>query len=428
MGKYASAALGAWLLAAGIGFGQDGDDVPPARLPIAPAKTPLPKGPLPKELPPVEAPPALESAPVLVAEPAQLQDIIWFRPEVLFISIGNTVNDIPLLTTGNPADGPLAGAIGQPDTRVLQNAHDLTNQDGRGLRFTLGAWLDNAHVWGVEGTGFVMIQAENTTTQLTDKTGNPPLYLPAFNVQLDREDSAIIGDPLQQFGAGGVQLQSKLSLWGFEVSGLCNLHRDDVVEWNVLSGVRYLDLRESIRLSAKSRDLILNQGITLDDRFDTSNQFLAYQFGTRVRYRHNKWLIDVAGKIAVGGNNETVSIDGVSTKFGPDAFNPGAFPGGFFAQPSNMGSSSHTVLAAMPSLEVRLGYQFTPRFIATVGYDLWYLSHTVRAGNQIDRNLNLSQSPVLAAPAPPGPPAPLRTDEAKDLTIQSISVGLEVRY
>ena len=225
-----------------------------------------------------------------------------------------------------------------------------------------------------------------------DNTGNIPLYLSGFNTQLGREDSAIIADPIQQFG-GAIKIRNDLNLWGTEVNALFNIRRSERFEWTLLSGLRYMEPRGiSFSLSAVSRDLILNQQITLDDRFETTNQFLGYQLGTRMSWRYKRFLFDLTGKVALGGNEQTRSISGQSTSSGPDATNPGTFPGGFYAQPSNMGKNSDLQLAVMPALEMKLGFNITSGILFTVGYDLFYLNQTVRVANQIDRNLNLSQS------------------------------------
>jgi hypothetical protein len=371
--------------------------------------------------------PSTEPA-VIVAEGWPVySEIIWFRTEYLLWSLPSSKMNWPVVTTGDPAN-PCAGIIGQPDTQVLFGNQDFLHDSTGGLRFNLGAWIDSDHIWGAEATGFAVFRENHVFERTSDANGTPPIYLPAFNTQCALEDAAIIADPMQMFG-GGVRVNTDLSLWGLEASALYNLRRTERFEWSLLSGVRYLEMKESFNLSAVSRDLILNQQITLDDQFETNNQFLGYQLGSRMRWQVKRFLFDLTGKFAIGGNYQTRAILGQSSSSGPDATNPGAFPGGFYAQPSNIGKINDTVLAVMPALELKLAYQITPRFLASVGYDLFYLNQTIRVANQIDRNLDLSQNAVLGSGLPTGlPRAPQRVDNSSDLFVQGLSLGLEIRY
>jgi hypothetical protein len=219
-----------------------------------------------------------------------------------------------------------------------------------------------------------------------------------------------------------------MRFWTVELNGFFNVRRSDRFEWTMLSGVRYLDFRETFTLSAVSNDLILNQFITLDDKFQTSNQFIAYQAGSRMRLRVKNCILDLTGKIAVGGNLRKVQIAGSSSSGGPDATDPGRFPGGFYAQPSNIGRESDLAIAVMPALEARLAYQFTSGIVASVGYDLMCLSQAVRVAHQIDRNLNLSQSRVLGTPTPAAPLMTRKEIDSSDVFVHGLSVGLEIRY
>ena len=54
-----------------------------------------------------------------------------------------------------------------------------------------------------------------------------------------------------------------------------------------------------------------------------------------------------------------------------------------------------SLFSILPSLEVKLGYAFNPRTRVIVGYDLWAWDQVVRPGDQINRNVNLSQNAVL---------------------------------
>lgn len=397
---------------------------------------PTPKEPQPKELPPLMPAPALEpasepvAAPIMTAEvpSAFPSEIIWFRTDYLLWSLPASRVPFPVITTGNPADDCFAGTIGQPSTRVLFGNDNFRNDNTGGLRFVLGAWLDSTHLIGIEAAGFTVMRENHIFERSSDANGNPPLYLSGFNTQLGREDSAIIADPIQKFG-GGVRVNTDLKLVGTEANGLINIRRTERFEWSLLTGLRYLEFDENFNLSATSRDLVLNQQITFNDHFETTNKFFGLQLGSRMRGRYKRFLLDVVTKVALGGNQQTRTIAGESTSTGPDAINPGRFIGGFYSQPSNIGRASETQFAVMPALELKLGYQITSGIIASVGYDLFYLNRTIRVANQIDRNLDLSQSAVFGSGTPTGPPrAPQHISDSSDFFVQGLSLGLEIRY
>ncbi|HZZ82492.1 MAG TPA: BBP7 family outer membrane beta-barrel protein, partial [Gemmataceae bacterium] len=109
---------------------------------------------------------------------------------------------------------------------------------------------------------------------------------------------------------------------------------------------------------------------------------------------------------------------------------PASFAGGLFAQPSNSGHVSASTFTAMPILETKVGYQVTQRLRAFVGYDFLYWNGVVRPGNQIDRNINLSQDPILGATkgVQAGPIGPLPRFDRSGFWAQDINFGVDFRF
>lgn len=68
------------------------------------------------------------------------------------------------------------------------------------------------------------------------------------------------------------------------------------------------------------------------------------------------------------------------------------FPGGYFALPINIGDHSRTAFAVVPEIKFNLGYRVTPAATFYVGYGFLYASKVARPGNQINRNINPTQS------------------------------------
>lgn len=119
-----------------------------------------------------------------------------------------------------------------------------------------------------------------------------------------------------------------------------------------------------------------------------------------------------------------MNINGSSTAAIPGGA-ASAYPGGLFAQPTNMGSYSHDAFTLLPQLELKLAYDLTQNLSLTVGYDLIYWSNVVRPGGQIDTQVNTTQS---SGGTLTGVPGPLYKMQQTDLWVQGVSVGGQWRF
>src|ERR1019366_5169536 len=285
-----------------------------------------------------------------------------------------------------------------------------------GMRFTLGGWITDDHLIGIEASGFLLERRSSHFVAASDANGNPPLYFPAFNVVAGDERGLPIADPLRAF-AGDVSVTSTLQLWGTEINGCVTLWRKPGIEVNMLVGFRYMDLKENLSIHNSTTDLLfLNTQVT-NDTFDTRNQFYGGQLGARTSWQRDRLFVDVTGKVALGSMHQVVNVQGDSTQTvlpGGFAPTPGSFPGGVFAQPSNIGRFNANQFTVLPALEVKVAYQLTQKLKAYAGYDFMYWNQVVRPGNQIDHNVNPTQSTLFGGGALVGQasPAPLfnRTD------------------
>jgi hypothetical protein len=74
---------------------------------------------------------------------------------------------------------------------------------------------------------------------------------------------------------------------------------------------------------------------------------------------------------------------------------PQRFPGGYFAQPTNIGDFHRAVFAVVPEIGLNVGYDLTGWMTAFFGYTFLYTNNVARPGNQIDRSINPIQSPFF---------------------------------
>ena len=385
---------------------------------------------------PVSTAPAALGAPVLTdasncwserkCEPYR----IWAQADYLLWWVKGAPLPGPLVTTGDP-NNALPGAIGQPGTQILLGNSTQGFGAISGMRFTLGGWIDNCNSIGVEGSGFLLENRVSRFVTTSNGAGNPPLYVPITNTNpaVGGPDSVFVADPLQQFG-GNVAVSSTLQLWGAELNGIVNVWRGCGLELSLLGGFRYMDLRESLTISTFNQDLLFGTINTTSDYFSTRNQFYGGQLGGRLSWQRERLFVDFTGKVALGNNHEAVNIQGSSTQVGALAANPGTFPGGIFAQQSNIGSYRQNQFSVLPSAELKVGYQLTKSLSLFAGYDILYWNQVVRPGNQIDHNVNTSQNTILngGPGALVGPAQPAPFFQRTDFWAQGVTFGVQFRY
>jgi hypothetical protein len=134
--------------------------------------------------------------------------------------------------------------------------------------------------------------------------------------------------------------------------------------------------------------------------------------------------LEVLGKLSIGSMQQEVNIDGTTRVVVPGQ-NPVVTAGGLLTQRTNIGHFDDDTFAVIPELGVTLGYRFTRCFKARLGYHFIQLNDVVRAGEQIDTTLNLSQASGDPLVGDARPAFVLRESQA---WAQGLSVGLEYNY
>jgi Putative beta barrel porin-7 (BBP7) len=353
----------------------------------------------------------------------------WAQADCVVGWVREAPAPLPLATSGD-SKKKLPGAIGQPGTTVLFGNSGIGFRTALGPRLTLGAWLDAERNFGVEGGGYVVDQRVNNFIAQSNDTGSPLLAIPFVKTTSTSaaESAHLISNPKKV--VGDILVASSLERWGTEMNGVYCFWRQPGLELSLLAGMRYENLQESMRILQHSFTLANKTNTTFDDHFDTFNRFYGGQIGGRVHWQYDVWVVEVSSKIALGGMHQLVDVQGDSSQYGPKASPAGSFPSGFFAQASNTGQRTANPLVAMPSLQAKLGYQITPHLRFSAGYGILYWNQVVRPGDQIDRNINLTQSPILGATngtlVGPALPAPLF--HRSGYWAQDVNFGLELRF
>ncbi len=369
------------------------------------------------------------------------QGLLWFEADYL-LWWTKGMNIPPLVTTGT------TGALGAPGTRILYGDETILDDARSGFRVGLGSWFDCGRCYGLEGDYWMLGETSDHFRAASNSAGSPSLFRPFFNVNprgadnaFDppaREDAEVVST--QGVLAGAVDVDSYSQLQGAGIrfrrqlcceagcSGGCDpccqaVERTSRLD--LLVGYRYVQLREGISIREDLTSLLSapDQGdFDILDQFDTTNTFHGADLGVTWRGRHGPWIVDILGKLALGGVRQTVAIDGQTVISGSLNDN-GTYAGGLLAQRTNIGEHSRNVFAMIPELGINLGYQLTPCLSARVGYNFLYWSRVVRPGDAIDLDVNPDLLPPEMEFA--GAARPRFEWHDTDYWAQGLRVGLE---
>jgi hypothetical protein len=406
---------------------------------------------------PVTESPFFQTAPPKVA--------LWGSAEYLLWRVTTSSLSSPLVTTtSRPNDfdangNNLAASLASPNTTVLFGNNDLgSSAFFSGGKFVLGGWLDRDSTIGVEARGFFISPQSFRRTFASGPDGTPVVGVPvnvAFPVNSPivsipaGENAVTESFPVTPFPGGGTfggyagsdTILSHSQLWGGEFNMAFNLVRADRWTIDLIAGFRYADLMEDISLIGTSANLVpaANFGgvaflnnfydgvVTSTDSWRTRSQFYGGQVGFKSDIAFGQFFINVDTQVALGATHQSLDINGSSTL--ATAAGQTQSIGGTLATQNNIGSYSRNLFSVIPELEVKLGYNFTERLRGFVGYDLLYWTNVARAGEQIDRTVDLRQVPTIPAYDPTlrnTLPAP--QIRSSNFTAQGITFGFEFKF
>jgi hypothetical protein len=263
-------------------------------------------------------------------------------------------------------------AYGQFDGLFWWTKHDggIDGLFHGGLEGTLGIWLDPQQRFGAEIDGLWL------DTRFPGSRGVA--------------------------GTVGVHDDETQRLWGAGVDGRAELLRGTFTHLDLLGGFRHLSLDETLDIAERN----FATDVVSSDRFGTRNRFYGGEVGLEAEAHYRAWSVDVFGKVALGGNQATASVNGTTLVAGQ------AIPGGVFALPAASGHHTRDVFAVVPELGVHFAYELTNNLRFTAGYGILYFSDTARPVEQIDALQHGGRLPATNG----------------DFWGQGLSVGLEFRF
>ncbi|MHB8899983.1 MAG: BBP7 family outer membrane beta-barrel protein [Thermoguttaceae bacterium] len=330
----------------------------------------------------------------------------------------------PLVTSSpNGTSQANAGVLGQPGTTTLFGGTELEGDSLSGGRFSLGLWLDPCQTRGLEASYFML--GTQTTTYAASDNNFHILARPFYNTEDAAQDARLIA--FDNLVSGSVAVTASTRLDGAELLFRQSLGRECWSNIDLLFGYRWVQLEDGLLIQESTESLVSpTTGTTFDlyDRFDTRNNFHGGEIGMALRRPINHcWSVELLAKVGIGNMDSTVTIDGQTTTVSGTGTAQTA--GGLLALPTNMGQFDRRELSTATEVGLKLTRAFDRGVDLTFGYNFLYLSNVLRAGDQIDTNINVSQ---LSGGTLDGAAFPQFNFQSSGFWAQGLSIGLEARF
>ncbi|HEV3004559.1 MAG TPA: BBP7 family outer membrane beta-barrel protein [Pirellulales bacterium] len=349
---------------------------------------------------------------------------IWGRFEYLNLWAKGATLPAPLATAGGSAG---QGRLGAADTTVLlDQVPDFSVIPGG--RLTIGGWAGfDEETWGGELTVFETALRAAHFNVASAGVGGPWLAVPFARTTPSGVDEASLVVAQPGVSHGQIGLDDALVLGGIEADAMLSLSDflpGDRGRFNLLGGIGAFFLKERMQFVSNSVSMLGTSSVH-SDIFLANNSFFGGDFGARYSYRWRRVLFELTGRTAIGVNTPTLYVAGQS---GLPFYTPRPnllAPEGFFAQPTNAGTFwVRNAFAVIPNTQIRVGYDLTRHLRLTLGYEALLWTRVLRAGDQLDWTVNLSQ---LTGPLV-GPARPAVQTRASDFWAQGFTVGFQLNY
>jgi Putative beta barrel porin-7 (BBP7) len=383
--------------------------------------------------PPVASPnltPSDAGVPFDAAPAGDQGDRAWVNAEYLLWWMRG--QSLPALATTSPTgtSATQAGVLGAPGTSVLFGDALANNTARSGGRISAGTWIGDGQIFGVEGD-FFMLETKAANFGISSG-GSPILGRPFIDANTDLPVALRVAYPGEFSG----DIAAEASTTGLTGAGLllrANLLCSNDWRLDMLGGYRFLRFADRLTVSDDQTALPGNPDflapgtrISTGDEFATKNLFNGFEFGLSGSYQSGPFSVVLLSKLAVGYNQQDVDIFGATYVSVPGTPSTNS-TGGLLALPSNIGHfSRNSEISVIPEIELKVGYQLTPRLRATLGYTFLYWDNVVRAADQVDRMVNPNLLPNSGATG--GPLAPAFQFNRDNLWVQGLEVGLEFRF
>ncbi len=334
----------------------------------------------------------------------------------------------PLATTGT------TGVFGAPDTTVLLGDGGIAPKEFSGAQATIGMWLDAERLQSLELSGFFLGKVGRQYGFASDAGGTPLLAQPVLIPAEGRFAFASPGG-----ATGSINVSNVMDMHGLELNVARNVYRINGWSMDTIIGARYAYLNDTLNSNINTTSLApgfdflgapqpAGANFVINDSFNITNRFYGGQIGARFGFAWCRLDFAVTTKIAFGATHQVGIVDGTTTLNLAGVSNTA--PGGLLAQTSNIGNQSSTVFSVLPEVTANWGFQITPRIRMLAGYTFLYWNRIQRAGDQIDRQIDLASQVPTSPTFTPGTsgPRPSYPSNRTEFWAQGINLGVELKY
>jgi hypothetical protein len=344
------------------------------------------------------------------------------------------------------AVNPVLGSL--PGVPLISGGDEsLDRHIWSGGRLTIGYWFDESNpfnglmplrTFGLETRLFSLGQRSITAVNGT----SPFILRPFFDIN-NRVDSALIV-AAPGLSTGSVVANAKMNMWGGEANVWKCLYDNGTPTtfglW-FIAGYRYLEVDPEVQI-----DQVSVYGSNLSsfpafasfegnrvqgsESFAARNQFNGGQVGINLKAFGSGCILDTSFKFALGTNHEELNIQGTEVRTFANGTKT-VSQGVLLALPSNIGRFSRDRFCQIPEIDFGVVVPVLNWLTLRTDFSAMYLSRIVRASDQINRAIDISQIPNFPAAAsatPTGLNLPTVPFNQSDLWVLGISIGMELKW
>ncbi|WP_246114311.1 BBP7 family outer membrane beta-barrel protein [Rubripirellula tenax] len=363
--------------------------------------------------------------------PMTIADRLWVRTE--YLQWWTEGMDVPSLVTTGPATSARtqAGVLGQPGTNTLFGGGEINGDSSPGIRFRSGFWLTPQATFAIEGEYFQLLGNQSDDYRGSGN-GSSVLARPFFDVSRGFDTAQLIS--FRDTASGSIAIDSDTDFKSFLINGraglcptgICNANGEtDRIDWII--GYRYMKLDDRLGFNERITSLIPTAPgtIAINESFRTSNEFRGLQLGVVHQANFKRAWLESLLRVAVGNNKRSTDIRGrtaITENGVTENYN-----GGLLAQRTNIGNFEQDEFTMIPEVGFTLGIRLTDWLDATVGYTMVYFPNVVRAGDQIDTDVNSNLFPP-EDPAVTDGLRPLFKPVESQYWAHGLNLGAELRF